>query len=263
MPNEQHLTLTYYGHCSFMWQTARGVKVIADPYRNQKDFYWFTRKFPKVDCDLALVTHAHFDHDAVNRLPEAASVLRMPGYFQLEDMSIRGVLDWHSGQWTSEQLLDEAPRMTPKQILDRHFALANIPNVMFLLEANGIRFLHIGDNRADWPAEVRQAIGQVDVLMVTVDDSCHLLSYQQVNRLIGQLRPRVVVPMHYQIPGLNPPTVTLDPPDRWLSTQPDVRRIESHKVTIGPGDLPHETQVWLFEPSPASLAAPTVEPEEI
>ena len=204
MPNEQHLTLTYYGHCSFMWRTARGFTVIADPYRNQKGFYWFTRKFPNVDCDLALVTHAHFDHDAVNRLPEDAPVLRTPGYFQYEDMPVKGVLDWHSGQWTSEQLLDEATRMTPKQILDRHFALGNIPNVMFLLEANGIRFLHIGDNRADWPEDVRQAVGQVDVLMVTVDDSCHLLSYQQVNRLIDQLKPRVVVPMHYRILGLNP-----------------------------------------------------------
>ena len=240
MANEQYLTLTYYGHCSFMWQTARGVKVIADPYRNHKDFYWFTRKFPNVDCDLALVTHAHFDHDAVNRLPENASVLRTPGDYQYEDMSIRGVLDWHSGQ-----------------------DLGNIPNVMFLLEANGIRFLHIGDNRAEWPEEVRHAVGQVDVLMVTVDDSCLCLSYQQVNHLITQLRPRVIVPMHYQISGLNPPSVIYEPPERWLSTQPDVRRIENHNVTIGPGDLPKDTQVWLFEPSPESLAAPGAEPEEI
>ena len=98
---------------------------------------------------MALVTHAHFDHDAVTRLPEATSVLRMPGDYQYEDMSIKGVLDWHSGQCTSEQMLDEAPRMSPKQILDRDFALGNIPIVMFRLEANGIRFLHIGDNRAD------------------------------------------------------------------------------------------------------------------
>jgi len=110
---------------------------------------------------------------------------------------------------------------------------------------------------------VRQAIGQVDLLMLTVDDSCHLLSYQQVNRLIGQLKPRVVVPMHYRIPGLNPSAITLDPPERWLSTQPDVRRIESRNVTIGPKDLPKDTQVWLFEPSPESLAAPAAEPEVI
>ncbi len=89
-----------------------------------------------------------------------------------------------------------------------------------------------------------------------------MLSYQQVHRLISQLKPRVVVPMHYRIPGLNPSSVTLDPPERWLSTQPDVRRIEGHNVTIGPEDLPKDTQVWLFQPSPDSLAAPAAEPEE-
>ncbi len=124
------LTVTYYGHCAFLWETAQGARVLVDPYRNREDRYWFTREFPRVACDLGLITHAHFDHDAAGRLPESASLLRLPGELRYRDLSVRGIGDFHSN-----------PRGT----------LSDFPNVMYRLEAGGLRFLHIGDNRADWP----------------------------------------------------------------------------------------------------------------
>ena len=99
---------------------------MADPYRNQAGRYWFTRLFPDVHCDLGLISHAHFDHDAADRLPEAASVLRMPGEFAVSDLQIRGIGDFHSGQ----------------------SRLSDFPNVMFRLEVDGVSFLHIGDNQS-------------------------------------------------------------------------------------------------------------------
>ena len=234
------LTLTYYGHCAFFWQTSLGLRVLADPYRNRHDRYWFTRRFPQVECDLALITHAHFDHDAAECLPEATSVLRMPGHFQHQDMSILGIPDIHAGR--SGRL--------------------NFPNTMYRLEADGISFLHIGDNRVDMVPAARRAVGQVDVLFVTVDDSCHLLSYQQVDSFIAQLTPRIVVPMHYLIPGLIPESTTLRPPDGWLATRSNVRRLGRHSITLSPEDLPNTTQVWVFEPAPESLAAPQIQPSQ-
>ena len=211
---------------------------MADPYRNQAGRYWFSRLFPQVHCDLGLITHAHFDHDAADRLPEAASVLRMPGEFRAGDLNIRGVGDFHSG---------------PSRLSD-------FPNVMFRLEVNGVSFLHIGDNRVDWPPEVAQAVGDVDVLMVTVDDSIHLLTYDEVDSLVQRLQPRVVVPMHYAIPGITSAECELLPPEGWLERQRTVRRLESHEADFASGLLPSSTEVWLFQPAPKSLAAPEVSP---
>ena len=54
--------------------------MLIDPYRNQyPDRFWFEREFPAVDCDLCLVTHAHFDHDAVPGLVDDVSIWRMAG----------------------------------------------------------------------------------------------------------------------------------------------------------------------------------------
>ena len=232
------MKLTYYGHCAFRWETPGGVTVMADPYRNQSDRYWFSRLFPKVHCDLGLVTHAHFDHDAADRLPEAASILRMPGEFSAGDLRIRGIRDLHSG----------ASR------------LRDFPNVMFRLEVGGVSYLHIGDNRADWPPEVARAVGDVDVLMVTVDDSIHLLTHDEVESMVQRLQPRVVIPMHYFIPGLSASGNDLLPPERWLDRQDTVRRLDSCQADFSPEGLPSQTEVWLFQPSPQSLTAPEIGP---
>lgn len=227
------LTLTYYAHCAFLWQTRRGLRVLVDPYRNRHDRYWFTRAFPPVECDLVLVTHAHFDHDAVSSLPESTSVIRMPGEFRSQDLRVRGILDQHSGTYSK-----------------------GMPNVMYRLETAGVRFLHIGDNYIDWPDEVRQAVGEIDVLMVTVDDSCHLLTYPEVEALIDMVQPRVVVPMHYLIPGLMPASTTLRTVDEWLSMHPGVKNLGSHQVTLSQDTLPSVPEVWVFEPSPEVWTTP-------
>ena len=237
-PGNKTTTLTYYGHCAFLWQTAQGLQVLADPYRNRADRYWFTRQFPAVECDLGLITHAHFDHDASDRLPEEASLIRTPGRFHRQDVSIQGILDLHSG--------DSGQR--------------GMRNVMFLLTTGGMRFLHIGDNRAGWPQAVRRAVGQVDVLMVTVDDSCHLLSYQEVDSLVALVNPRVVIPMHYRVPGLMPESCGLKTPDGWLATQSNVKQLKDYSISLSKEALPSSTEVWVFQPSPESLAAPQVSP---
>lgn len=228
--------LTYFGHCAFRWETPCRVTALADPYRNQADRYWFTHLFPEIHCDLGLITHAHFDHDAVDRLPEAASILRMPGEFNTGDLQIRGIDDFHSG---------------PARLSD-------FPNVMFRLEAGGVTFLHIGDNRAEWPAEVAGSVGDIDVLLVTVDDSLHLLTYDQVDSLVQRLQPRIVVPMHYAIPGLTTADCELLPPEGWLTRQRTVRRLETDRVEFSAGKLPTQTEVWLFQPARESLTAPEI-----
>ena len=232
------MNLTYYGHCAFRWKTPGGITVMADPYRNQAGRYWFSRLFPEVHCDLGLISHAHFDHDAAERLPEQASVLRTPGEFTTGDLQIRGVRDLHSG----------ASR------------LRDFPNVMFRLEVDGVSYLHIGDNRADWPDEVARAVGDIDVLMVTVDDSIHLLSYDEVDSLVSWLEPSVVVPMHYFIPGISASGNDLLPPEGWLQRQQTVRRLESHHAEFSADKLPGSTEVWLFQPAPESLDAPETDP---
>ena len=96
--------------------------------------------------------------------------------------------------------------------------------------------------------------------MISVDDSFHLLNDEQIARIISQTSPRIVVPMHYRIPGLNPDEITLDEPLNWLDAQRDVKRLEGHSITISKDSLPDSTQVWFFQPAADSMNALAVGP---
>lgn len=221
------MTLTYYGHCAFMWTSRTGIRVLIDPYGNSAQSFWFLRVFPQIQVDVVLVTHDHFDHNAIGVLPDTPSVLRGPGSFTLDDMVVRGIGDIHSG----------------------NSGQRGMQNTIFMVESEGVRYCHIGDNRHNIENEAMYDIGEVDVLMVTVDDSRHLLSYDQVNQLVERIDPKVVVPMHYYINGLTADSSTLETAERWLATQDTVKLLAINSLEIESEDLPSHREVWVFEPA--------------
>ncbi len=98
------------------------------------------------------------------------------------------------------------------------------------------------------------------MLLVTVDDSNHLLTYEQVDSLVQRLQPRIVIPMHYAIPGLHSTDCELLPADEWLRHHHTVHRLETDRFDFTLSKLPTQTEIWLFQPASASLTAPEIRP---
>ena len=222
------MSLTYFGHCAFGWTSPTGTRVLIDPFGNRPDLHWFLKPFPELTADAVLVTHDHFDHNAVERVVGSPTVLTgVDGQVSFDggDVFAGAVLDLHvPGHGT--------PQMT---------------NAIFLVETEGVRYCHIGDNRHDIPDGVREQLEGVDVLMVTVDDSCHLLTFEQVEELVRLLSPRIVVPMHYYVEGLTTRSSTLQSPERWLVQQSGVRVLDKSSIRLRPADLPDRREVWVLQ----------------
>ena len=181
------------------------------------------REFPLTEADLVIVTHAHFDHDAVHRITGLPSLVRHPVVMEVQDLRLTGYGDWHVAGHSS----------------------AGLANVIFVLEAGGVRICHLGDNRYPPPSEIVEAIGGVDVLIVPADDSGHLLSYDETDGFIERFKPRAAIPVHYLIPGVTAPESTLGPPVGWLARHDNVRHLTG-PAQLAPDTLPGESEIWLM-----------------
>jgi len=204
MKSSRAVELQYFGHASFLWITPGGVRILIDPFGNSSEKTWFLKPFPRTACDILLITHPHFDHNASERIEGRPSIIRRPVVLEGNDFYIRGVVGRHAKGY-GEEFSQE--------------------NLIFILEIGGIVFCHTGDNRADLGRDILKAIGLIDVLLVPIDDQKHLLDDAEVERLIQNLRPLIVIPMHYYIPDLMAPKIPLGGIGKWVSQQVNVLEI--------------------------------------
>src|SRR5579872_3551220 len=98
--------IEFYGHDAFKITSPTGLTVLTDPWRNDATGAypkWFLTEFPPLRVDIVVSTHAHFDHDAVER-PNGLMVLeRLVGQFKLGDVEITGLADKHQCQPAPDQ----------------------------------------------------------------------------------------------------------------------------------------------------------------
>ncbi len=86
-----------------------------------------------------------------------------------------------------------------------------------MVETGGLRILHWGDNRADPPEEVWARLGRIDIALMPVDASNHVLGDTVIDRIIDRLSPRVVIPHHYYIFEVTQRQSTLLTADDWVA----------------------------------------------
>ena len=80
VPSSTPVLVDYFGHSCVRIVSPLGLSVLIDPWRNDPAWgWWFPVDFPEVKVDIALSTHAHFDHDALH-IPKALITMeRMVG----------------------------------------------------------------------------------------------------------------------------------------------------------------------------------------
>ena len=222
--------MTYLGHSAFLFEERTGERLLIDPFGNARGRRWFSKRFPALSVDLVAVTHDHFDHNAVDALPANTPLMADESTRRVGGTTIRGVRDVHAG---------EAGRN-------------GLENVIYVVEHEGVRYCHLGDNRHDIPADALAQIGNVDALMVAVDDSNHLMTGEEVDALVESLSPKIVIPMHYYAEGLTTEESTLAPPDGWMRRQARRRPLRRSTIRIDRRGMPYEREVWLAR---AQLAA--------
>lgn len=228
------VTIEYIAHASFIFSNEVGDRVLIDPYQSR---VWLGYDFPEdITADAVLVTHPHYDHDAgVFRGAEwpwpGTPRIDSPGPHTVGSIEVEGVEGKHADPYGME--------------------FGQI-NTMFVIEIDGLRIAHWGDNGPLTEDNVA-ALGRVDVLMLPGDGVYHIIDAETTEAAITALQPRVIIPMHYRIGALE---IAPDKPedlgdvDVWLEGRSNVERVGSNVLRLRVDDLPAERTIMVMEHSP-------------
>jgi L-ascorbate metabolism protein UlaG (beta-lactamase superfamily) len=234
---EAEVELAFFGSSAFRITSPAGVSMMIDPWRNPPwgTWNWYLYDFPKVEVDIALSTHAHFDHDAVHLLSSNVILDRLIGTYEFADVKITGIADKHVSDSTHNAYdwAEMTRRLTPMKT-NPPDNCRSFDNCLLLIEVGGLRILHWGDNRPNPPQSVWDRIGEVDVALLPVDGSRHVLSDAQVEEVASRLKARLIVPHHYGIWDLTTRGSTLLPPDKWVNGREDSIWVDGGSVRLTP-----------------------------
>ncbi len=170
------MTITWYGHSCFKITNQGGhLTIITDP---------FDKKIgltpPRGSADIVTVSHDHFDHNNVKAISGEVFVINSPGEYEIKDIRIIGCSSYHDDKKGEQRGL----------------------NTIYLIEMDRVRLCHLGDlGQTRLTDHQLETIGQVDILMIPVD-GVYTINARQAVKIIKQVEPNIVVPMHYKLPGL-------------------------------------------------------------
>ncbi len=208
------MNITWYGQSCFrvilqgQKKAKQWTSLVIDPFDENTGL-----KLPKLDAEILLITHNHTDHNNQKIATKETFVINSPGEYELRDIFIQGISSFHDNEKGKERGL----------------------NTIYTIEAEEIKICHMGDfGQEELTDEQLREIGEVDVLMIPVGGA-YTIDAKEATKIISQVEPRIVIPMHYKIPGLK---VKLDELSSFLKAIGDKGAIAEEKITIQKKNLP-------------------------
>lgn len=216
------MIITWYGHSCFKIQTQNAT-VLIDPYSKDIGI-----RLPKVTADFVLVTHDHSDHNNVSDVSGSPYVATMPGEYEVRGVFAHGIPAFHDASEGKDR-----GRIT-----------------MYRIEVEGMTLAHLGDlGQPKLTDEQFEQLSGVDILFIPVGGTYTIDAKAAVD-IITQLEPRIVIPMHYKIPGLDAKRFPIDGVDKFIKQMGLPSNGREDKLKIVKKDLPQdETKIILLNPA--------------
>lgn len=222
------ITVRWFGQSYFQVVASDGTRVVFDPH--------LIVNYPRaiVPADLVLISHEHQDHNQIGAIenPEKAKVIR--------GMKKEGTkFTWNE---VDEKFRDIKITSIPLYH-DKMMGLKAGKNTGFVVEIDGLRFVHLGDLGHELNDAQVKAIGVVDVLMIPIG-GIYTINGTEAKKVVAQLKPRrYMLPMHYGTKDFD----ELVGPDEFLDEMKNVvHEPKTNEFTIDPDAKPPAAPIILM-----------------
>jgi L-ascorbate metabolism protein UlaG (beta-lactamase superfamily) len=207
------MELTWYGLSCFRFTERKLATIVTDPFDAG-----YGLPVLKLKGDVVTVSHEAKGHNNIAAVTPRQHVIDGPGEYEMGGVFITGIATF-----------DES---------------SSSRNVLYVFDFDGLTVAHLGDMQQVPTQKQIEALEQVNILLVPVGAG-RSLNAAQAAEVVSMLEPNIVIPMHYQLPGLK---LELETVDRFLQEMgvTDVKEEASLKVTAS--GLPEETETVILLP---------------
>lgn len=210
------MEITWFGLSCFRL-TERGMAtIVTDPY----DHSITGLDALKLRGDIVTISHDAPGHNYVQGVKGKNHVLTGPGEYEIGGVFITGVQTNGYGKNSGNELR----------------------NTLYVFDFDGVTVAHLGDlNHVPSRAEI-EALGNVHVALVPVGGGVGLAPSKAIE-VISLLEPGIVIPMHYQTPGIK---LKLDPVEKFLKEMGITNLEPQPSLKVSRSGVPEETKVVLL-----------------
>lgn len=208
------MQIVWKGQACFSVVISRGkqeqVKILIDPFEDSLGI-----KLAPQEADIVLSTHDHFDHSNVKIAKGDPFIIDSPGEYEVKSVFVQGITSFHDDVQGKERG----------------------ENTIYTITADGITLCHMGDfGQKELTPDQVEKIGQVHVLMIPVGGT-YTIDGKEAGKIISQIEPRMVIPMHYALPKLKP---KLAPVEEFLQAMGKKGLEAQAKITLKAKDVSDE-----------------------
>jgi len=215
------MKIKYLGHSAFLFTSNKGVKIVTDPYAPEPGVLEYGEITES--ADIVTVSHSHHDHDNVAAVRGNPAVVDRVGRAAVKGIEFNGVASYHD---------------------DAGGSLRG-DNIIFCFGVDGVTVCHLGDLGHRLDDNQLKEIGRVDVLLIPVG-GVYTIDAKVATEVCDQLKPRVVMPMHYKTEKSLPGIFGVD---EFLRGKANVSRPDSSQAEFKPGELPATVQIIVLKPA--------------
>jgi len=220
--------ISWAGQSCFQISVSNGKEhsadIVIDPFDEKSGL-----KVPSLSADILLITHDHHDHNnekAVKPTGQGSPFLISgPGEYEVKGVFIQGISAFHDDKDGKERGI----------------------NTIYVFEAEDMKFCHMGDfGQKQLTDEQLEKIEAIDVLMIPVGGT-YTINSSEAQKIIQQIEPKIVIPMHYALPKLD---VELEGVDKFLKAMGKDKIAPIDKLTVKSSTLPKEgaMEVVILQP---------------
>lgn len=206
--------ISWFGQSCFQINISNSkehsVTIVIDPFDETIGL-----KVPSLSADLVLVTHNHHTHNNIKAIKGNPFLIQNPGEYEIKKVYIEGILAFHDNKQGAER-----GEVT-----------------IYTIKGENLKFCHLGGlGQSQLFDEQLEKIGAVDILMIPVG-GVFTISAGEAQKIISQIEPKIVIPMHYQLPGIK---LKLEDLKRFLKIMGENSLTYQKKLLIKEKNLPKE-----------------------